>query len=305
MRAALLWASENPVIASRLPRYRFVQKAVSRFMPGEALDDALAEAARLRDRRLGSLVTLLGENVTQPGEAALVVQEYQSALDRIAEEGLETEISVKLTQLGLDLDAELCRSNLEAIVMSGAAHGRMVWVDIESSDYVDATLGLYRSVREKHANVGLCLQAYLYRTEEDLERLIPLEPAIRLVKGAYMESAEVAFPKKRDVDDRFLRLARRLLDAQLTSGTRGIFATHDERLVRQIKRAAADRQMTRGDIEFHMLYGINVELQESLAAEGHRVSALISYGSAWFPWYMRRLAERPANLWFVVRKMFS
>jgi proline dehydrogenase len=305
IRAVLLWVSDNHFIATRLPKYRFVRRAVSRFMPGEELEDALAEAARLRERRLRAIVTLLGENISQPGEAALVVREYQTALERIAEEGLDTDISVKLTQLGLDLDRELCRSNLEAIILSAAAQGRMVWVDIESSGYVDTTLELYRAMREKHGNVGLCLQSYLFRTEEDLEALLPLEPAIRLVKGAYMEPAEIAYPKKRDVDDRYLRLAKRLLDAQLTSGTRAVFATHDERLVQQIKRAAADREMTRGEVEFHMLYGINTELQESLAAEGHSVGALISYGSAWFPWYMRRLAERPANLWFVVRKMFS
>jgi proline dehydrogenase len=274
-------------------------------MPGEELQDALTAALELEDRRLKTIITLLGENASQPGEAALVVGAYQEMLERIAEAGLETEISVKLTQLGLDLDEDLCRSNLEAVVMSGREHGRTVWVDIESSGYADVTIALYRTMREKHANVGLCLQAYLYRTEEDLEELLPLDPSIRLVKGAYMESADVAFPKKKDVDDRFLRLSERLLDAQLSSNTRAVFATHDERLVRQIKQAAAARQMTRGDVEFHMLYGINSNLQESLAAEGHTVGTLICYGAEWFPWYVRRLAERPANLWFVVRKMFS
>jgi proline dehydrogenase len=304
MRAVLLWASRNPLLAQRLPRLRFVQRAVRRFMPGEAPEDALREAARLAEERLGTVFTLLGENVTQPGEAALVVEHYQSLLTAIVERRLQTEISVKLTQLGSDLDESLCRTNLEAVVSAGLALERMVWVDIESSPYVDATLRLYRHVREQYPNVGLCLQAYLYRTAEDLEALLPLQPAIRLVKGAYAEPREVAFPKKRDVDENFHALSCRLLDAA-PYGVRAAFATHDERLVKRVKDAGAERGMSRGDLEFQMLYGINTALQRSLAAEGHTVRTLISYGREWFPWYMRRLAERPANLWFVMKNVVS
>ena len=205
----------------------------------------------------------------------------------------------------MDLDKDMCRTNLEAIVAAGKVADRTVWVDIESSRYVDVTLELYRHALSLHSDVGLCLQAYLYRTADDLAELLPLNPSIRLVKGAYAEPPDIAFPKKKDVDENYLELSKVLLDAVRKGGTRAVFATHDDRLVRRIKRAAADRELARGDIEFHMLYGINSGVQESLAAEGHTVGALISYGSAWFPWYMRRLAERPANLWFVLRKAVS
>jgi len=305
IRSVLLWASENPFLAERLRRLGFVRRAVRRFMPGEELEAALTEAVRLREERLGTVLTLLGENVTQPGEAALVVQEYQDAMDRIEELGLGTEISVKLTQLGLDLDPQLCLGNVEALVLAARPRGRTVWVDIESSTYLTPTIELYRTLREEYPNVGLCLQAYLHRTPEILESLLPLEPSIRLVKGAYREPPEIAIPKKRDVDEQFYSLSCRLLDASMGSETRAVFATHDERLVRRIREASAERAMARGDVEFHMLYGINTELQASLASEGHTVAALVSYGNAWFAWYMRRLAERPANLWFVMRKMFS
>ncbi len=304
MRSVLLWASENAFLARRLPRFGFVRRAVRRFMPGEASEDALREATRLGTERLASVFTLLGENVTQPDEAGVVVEHYRGLLNQIVERSLDSEVSVKLSQLGLDLDEALCASNLEAIVAAGRTADRTIWVDIESSPYVDATLRIYRHAREQHPNVGLCLQSYLYRTSDDLESLLPLKPAIRVVKGAYAEPSNVAFPKKRDVDESFFVIACRLLDA-VPTGVRAAFATHDPALIERIKTAAAERGLTRGDVEFQMLYGINTSIQRALVAEGYSVRTLISYGEAWFPWYMRRLAERPANLWFVLKNVFT
>jgi proline dehydrogenase len=226
-------------------------------------------------------------------------------LEEIADRELEAEISVKLTQLGIDIGPDVAAANLESILATAEEGGQFVWVDVESSGYVDRTLDLYRDARSRHMNTGICLQAYLYRTAADLAALLPIDPSIRLVKGAYAEPAEVAFPRKKDVDRNYVELAKTLLDEVRRGGVRAAFATHDERLIRGIEEEAAERGIARGDLEFQMLYGIGTAQQKELAAEGYKVEVLISYGTAWFPWYMRRLAERPANLWFVMRKMVS
>ncbi len=303
LRGLLLWASENPVLAERLPRFGFVQRAVRRFMPGEDPEAAMTEALRIQKSRMSTIFTLLGENINEPSEAVAVVEHYQGVLKELDRRDLDVEISVKLTQLGVDLGRDLAAANLDAILGLAQELDRFVWVDIEASSYVDVTLDIYKAARARYENTGLCLQAYLYRTAEDLEGLLPLQPAIRLVKGAYAEPAEVAFPKKKDVDKNFLELALRLLDVVAEGGVRAAFGTHDGTLVERIKGEAAARGIARGEVEFQMLFGINTPEQELLASEGYRVEALISYGAAWFPWYMRRLAERPANLWFVIRKM--
>ncbi|GMR11925.1 MAG: proline dehydrogenase [Gemmatimonadota bacterium] len=303
LRRVLLWGSENEFLAKRLPRFRFVKRAVQRFMPGEELADALRESSALAEANKGTLLTLLGENVNEEAESTEVVRSYLEALIAAADRSLDIEISVKLTQLGLDIDENLAERNLRALVESSGKLGHMVWVDMESSAYVDRTLDLYRTVRADHANLGICLQSYLRRTPEDLEELLRLGAAVRLVKGAYAEPPDVAFPKKHDVDEAFFALACRLIDAQ--PPVRGAFGTHDGALVRRIQAAGEERGVDWGRLEFQMLYGIGVRDQDRLAADGYRVRVLISYGSAWFPWYMRRLAERPANLAFVLRKMFS
>lgn len=303
LRRILLWASENPTLARRLPRLRFVQRAVRRFMPGETPEAAMTEALRLQKSGMSTVFTLLGENITEPREAVEVVEHYQQVLKQLDRRDLDVEISVKLTQLGVDLGQDLALANLEAILALAAELNRFVWIDIEASGYVDVTLEIYKVARARYENTGLCLQAYLYRTAEDLEDLLPLRPAIRLVKGAYAEPDDVAFPKKSDVDRNYLELSVRLLEVLSDGGVRPAFATHDGVLIEKIQGEAAARGIPRGEVEFQMLYGINVPEQERLSREGFKVQALISYGSAWFPWYMRRLAERPANLWFVVRKM--
>ena len=310
LRKLLLWGSENPFLTQRLARLGFVRRAVRRFMPGETSEAAIEEAVKLSASRITSVLTLLGENVTEAAEAAEVARHYRAVLEEIASRDLETEISVKLTQLGIDIGHDVAAANLESILATAEERGQFVWIDVESSGYVDRTLELYRAARARHVKTGICLQAYLYRTADDLAALLPLNPSIRLVKGAYAEAGEVAFPRMRDVDRNYFELAKTLLGevrpgGVQAGGVRAAFATHDERLIRDIEKEAAERGIARVDLEFQMLYGIGAAQQKALAAKGYRVEVLISYGTAWFPWYMRRLAERPANLWFVMRKMVS
>ncbi|MEK7330015.1 MAG: proline dehydrogenase family protein [Candidatus Eisenbacteria bacterium] len=306
MRQLLLWASENAWLRERMPRYGFVRRAVSRFMPGEDVGAAFAATVELQKSRIGTVLTLLGENVKDEADTAAVVRHYMEVMQAIKERGLDAEVSVKLTHLGLDLDPALAERNLVAIATRAATLGQEVAVDMEGSAYTERTLALYRRVRAAHANVGLCLQAYLRRTAADLESLLPLQPMIRLVKGAYAEPATIAFPDKAEVDAEFLKLAQRLLAAAGTNGgPRVVYGTHDRRLIADLIAWSAARGIPPTAYEFHLLYGIGREEQKRLAAVGHRVRVLISYGSAWFPWYMRRLAERPANVWFVVRNLFG
>jgi proline dehydrogenase len=304
MRTLLLKASESSWLADRASRRGFTQRAVRRFMPGEDVDAALAAAEQLGERNIPTLITQLGEAITNRAEADAVAQHYVDALQRIERRGLETQLSVKLTQLGLDISRDLCTEQLIAVLKQAAAHGNFVCIDMESSSYVDATLEIFRSVRAEHSNLGVCLQAYLYRTAEDLESLVPLSATIRLVKGAYNEPPRIAFPKKADVDANYFKLAKRLLaeDAR-PEGVYPAFGTHDLGLVTRIRDFAEGAGIAKSAYEIQMLYGIRREEQLRLAADGNVMRTLISYGDAWFPWYMRRLAERPANLWFVARSV--
>jgi proline dehydrogenase len=308
MRNVLLKASESSWLRERAPRYKFIRRSVERFLPGESLDDALAAAGRLAERRITTLLTHLGENVVDRSEAEEVTQRYLQALDRIRAAELPSEISVKLTQLGLDLDNEFCYANFETLMRHSqeSTPGRAVWIDMEHSPYVDVTLGLYRRARKAYANAGVCLQAYLYRTEKDLDSLISLGAAVRLVKGAYSEPSEIAYPKKSDVDENYFHLAQRLLSPEArAAGVRAAIATHDLKLIARISEWAASQGIPKNRMEFAMLYGIQRAEQERLAGEGYRVSVLVSYGSFWFPWFMRRLAERPANILFLAKNIFS
>jgi len=301
-RAVILAAAQNKWLKERASRYSFVRRSVSRFMPGETLDDAIAAAHQLRSRALGTAFTHLGENIAEASEAEGVVAHYLQVLERIRAETLATEISVKPTQLGLDLSENLCEQNLHRLAAEDP--GRTLWIDMESSPYVESTLRLYRRVRADHPNCGVCLQAYLHRTPRDIEALLPLKPSIRLVKGAYRELPEIAAQQKSEIDSRYLELARALLTSQ-TSGNvqRAILATHDPRLIERITTFTAQQGMGRQQVEVQMLYGIQRALQEKLAGEGWKSSVLVAYGTHWYAWFMRRLAERPANLWLVFRNI--
>lgn len=302
LRNALLWASTNPFLAERLPRYGFVKRATRRFMPGEGLEDALGAARSLASEGIASTLTLLGENLSTAASADGVVEHYHTVLDAADANDLDVEISVKPTQVGLDLGAEATHDRIAKLVRATKS---IVWIDMEHSNHVDATLDIFRSLRKERDNVGLCLQSYLMRTEEDLESLLPLDPSIRLVKGAYHESPEVAFPRKGDVDRSFVKLASRLLRARAQGGEgRPVIATHDDRMIGEAKRLAYELGLDKSAYEYGLLYGISTGEQMRLARGDQRVRVLISYGSAWFPWYMRRLAERPANLGFVAKQLF-
>ena len=303
LRHALLWASTNPTLAEKLPRYRFVQKATRRFMPGEQLEDALREAEKLATKGITTTATLLGEHLTSLEEADEVVEHYQHALRQIESRGLDMEISIKPTQLGLEFGAAEAHDRLVALA---EATKSLVWVDMEESDTVDATLEIFKSVRKKKGNVGLCVQSYLRRSPDDLEGLMPIDPSIRLVKGAYNEPPEVAFPNKADVDRTFVKMSQTLLRARLNGGEgRPIIATHDPKMVAEAGRIAYELGLEKDRYELSMLFGIQRAEQERLAREGYKMRVQISYGSAWFPWYMRRLAERPANLWFVAKQIIG
>jgi proline dehydrogenase len=305
MRSAMLAASQNVWLRDRATRYGFVRRAVSRFLPGETVEDALAAAETLRQQNLGAVFTQLGENITDAAEAAKVAEHYIGVLEKIRARALNAELSVKLTQLGLDLGAGLCYANLQRIIEREDPR-RVVWIDMEASDYVDPTLEIYRRARAAFPNVGVCLQAYLFRTARDLESLLPLGPAIRLVKGAYMEPPDRAFPKKRDVDENYFALARELVSEKARAArVRAAFATHDLPLQRRIIEFGAAQGLGKDAFEFQMLYGIQRDAQIRLAKEGWRSIVLVSYGSYWFAWYMRRLAERPANALFLLRNLFS
>jgi proline dehydrogenase len=305
MRHALLAASQSQWLREQAPRYAFFRRTTKRFMPGENVENALAAASELSKSGIATVLTHLGENIVDRAEAESVARHYLEVLNRIRTAKLPTEISVKLTQLGLDLDREFCFANLEKLIQHSPAE-KTVWVDMEQSQYVDATLEIYRRARQKYANTGVCVQAYLYRTEKDVEGLIAMGAAVRLVKGAYNEPASIAYSKKQDVDENFVRLAKRLLSEEARrAGVRAAMATHDEKLIRGICGWAKQEGIANPGLEFQMLYGIRREEQLRLAREGYRTGVLISYGAFWFPWFMRRLAERPANVLFLARNLFS
>lgn len=303
MRSLLLKASESPWLAAHLPKYPFARKAVRRFMPGESAADALRECAALQALGIGTVITRLGENITQLDEAASVTAHYIDVLADIRRRALRTHISVKLTQLGLDIDPSHARESVQALMKAAAPDP--VWIDMEGSRYTDITLNLFRDVRATAPNVGLCVQAYLRSTRTDLARLLPETTAIRLVKGAYKEPAEIAFAKKSEVDANYLACARVLLERARNEviGHIPAFATHDVAMIRQIADIAEAEGIARDRFEFQLLYGINTNEQLRLARAGFRVRVLISYGSAWFAWYMRRLAERPANVLFLLKNL--
>jgi proline dehydrogenase len=303
-RKVLLAASTNAWLRERATKAPFVRRSVSKFMPGERVEDAMAASAQQQKFGIGTIFTRLGENLTRVEDAEEVTRHYLDVLDKVKAAGLDAQISVKPTQLGLDLDKELCFRNLQRLVDRAAERDNFVWIDMESSPYVDPTLELFRRTRARSPLIGLALQAYLYRTAQDVEALLPLGSAIRLVKGAYLEPAEIAYPKKADVDENYYTLACRLLsDESQRIGTLLHIATHDPVLIERLNTFIADRRVPTTAYEYAMLYGIQRPLQLRLAKDGRRIRVLIAYGEYWFAWYMRRLAERPANVWFVVKNM--
>lgn len=305
LRSALLRASQSVWLRDRIPRYGFARRTVERFMPGENTENALAAAQQLERSGLHTILSHLGENVADRAEATAVTQHYLDVLEEVREQALGSELSIKLTQIGFDLDRESCLDNFLRIAMQ-VPRDKTVWIDMEQSPYVDPILDFARRARKAAPNVGVCLQAYLFRTERDVEALIAEGAAVRLVKGAYNEPPEIAFANKRDVDENYFRLTQTLLGVDARrAGVRTAIGTHDRKLIARICEWAESQGMAKSEIEFQMLYGIQTAEGLRLARGGYRSGTFICYGSYWFPWFMRRLAERPANLIFLARNLMS
>jgi proline dehydrogenase len=299
LRSLILAAADSPRLQRFVQRYGF-RLGAARFVSGESLDAAVPVLRRLNEQGLLTNTTLLGEGVRDEAETRAVVAAYRDVLDRIHAEGLRTNVALKLTHLGLSIDEELAQRNLAALVEHAARRGNFVRIDMEESGHVDATLRIYRSLRESgRANVGAVLQAYLFRSEADLEALLPLAPNLRLVKGAYLEPAEIAYPRKRDVDAAYVRL----LETSLAGGGFTAVATHDETLIEHTISFARERGIPQERFQFQMLYGIATRLQLDLVRRGFDVLVATPYGPEWYRYLMRRLAERPANLLFLLRNL--
>jgi proline dehydrogenase len=306
MRSLLLWMARNRWLREHLPRLWFARRAVRRFMPGENVDSALVAAVAFQIEGIATLFTRLGENLEAIGEADAVAEHYAGVIEQIRERKLDGEVSVKLTQLGYDLDIERTLEHVGDLATRAAADGKTLWIDMEGSAYAEGTIAYYERLKRTHPNTGICLQAYLRRTAADIRRLLPIDPAIRLVKGAYAEPASVAWQGRHDVDTNYLALAVIMLEA-MRSGTnvRLALGTHDVRLIEQVAQHASALGLPKTAFEVQMLYGIRMDQQRRLAREGFLVRDLIAYGEAWYPWYMRRLAERPANVLFALRQVIG
>jgi proline dehydrogenase len=305
MRKALLWASTNAWMRERAMRTKFVRRSVVKFMPGERIEDAIDAAKALKPQGINTILTRLGENLKNIQEAVEVNEHYEKVIDLVKAAGLDAQISVKPTQLGYDQNPEVCFTYCLSLLKRAEAAGNFFWLDMESSPYVDGTIALFKRLRQHSPKIGIAIQAYLFRSEKDIEELVTLGSAIRLVKGAYLEPASVAFPKKADVDANFFKIASRLLqDDNTRPGAILHIATHDVPLQQRLQQVITERRVDKSRYEFAMLFGIQTSRQQELGRAGERVRCLISYGEYWFPWYMRRLGERPANVWFVLKNMF-
>jgi proline dehydrogenase len=303
VRDAILLAARNRWLGEHLPRFRFVRATVERFMPGETMEDALAAAEQLAAEGIPATFTYLGENVENAADAEGVVEHYLRLLDLIEGRGLDIEVSVKPTHLGLDLDPEETFQRLRRLTERSAGLGKHLFLDMESVPYVDPTLAIYRRLREEFKNTGVCIQAYLHRTPQDVADLLAVDASIRLVKGAYREPGDVVIRNRRTIRATFEKLALEFL--RLSGGGRLALATHDVPMLAEIERRAAAAGFDKSAYEIQMLYGIRVADQRRLAAEGFRVRVLISYGTHWYPWFMRRLGEHPGNMWLAIRNLLA
>ncbi|HYQ10170.1 MAG TPA: proline dehydrogenase family protein [Gaiellaceae bacterium] len=299
LRSLILAAADSPRLQRFVTRYGF-RLGASRFVAGETLDDAVPVLRRLNENGLLTNTTLLGEGVRDEAETRALVTTYREILDRIHTESLRTNLAVKLTQLGLLIDEELAHRNVSELVAHAAQRGNFVRIDMEESRHVDATLHIYRRLRESgHENVGAVLQSYLFRSEDDLAALLPLAPNLRIVKGAYLEPAEIAYPKKSDVDAAYVSL----MEASLGGEGFTAIATHDETLIEHAMALAREGALPNERFQFQMLYGVRPRLQLDLVARGYDVLVATPYGPEWYRYLMRRLAERPANLLFFLRNL--
>lgn len=301
LRAAILAASENAFVRRTVTRYG-MRLGARRFVAGQSVEEFLPVVREVNARGFAVAATLLGESVADRAEAVAVTDQYCSLLRQFAQDGLDANVAFKLTHVGLDIDPELAYENASRIALAAQEQGNTVRMDMEQSRYVDPTLSIYRRLRARTAAVGFVLQSYLYRSAGDLEALLPLSPSVRIVKGAYLEPPEIAYPDKSDVDEGYLRLVR----SSFSHDGFTAIATHDPKIVATVEELARAHGLpTRGRYEFQMLYGICEPLARSLVQRGYRVRLAVPYGAYWFPYLMRRLAERPANVAFFLKGAFA
>jgi proline dehydrogenase len=316
LRSLLIYLSKAAWARSLVMNWQFAWRAASRFIAGEKLDDAIRSIQALNARGINATLDHLGEHTNTPEDSRRAVQDILTAIDAIQESGVRANVSIKLTQIGLRLGEELCAENLRVILEYAKSKGNFVRVDMEDSPWVDLTLDLYQQMRDCCLdNSGLVIQSYLYRSEQDVRSLVSQGTRIRLCKGAYKEPADVAFPKKADVDLNYDHLAEVMMDACLAQGAPRrspdgrippppAFATHDPKRIVFAKTYAQKIGLPKDAIEFQMLFGIRRDLQEQTAQEGYPVRVYVPYGTEWYPYYVRRLAERPANVWFFISNFF-
>lgn len=306
LRSILLWLSRNKTVRNTVMRWGIVRRAALRFVAGETIEEAIAVIRDLNAQGIVATLDHLGENVETLDDARRAADDYLKVLDAIGTSGVKSHVSVKLTALGLDLGDDVCRENVARIIAKAKEVGTRVRIDMESTEYTDRTLAIYRSLANEYDNVGIVIQSYLYRSEADIAALCQTGAHVRLCKGAYKEPATLAFPKKADVDASYVRLMKMLLSAPARArGTRGALATHDPKMIDATRQFAADEMVPRDEFEFQMLNGIRRDLQQQLAADGYTVRIYVPYGNEWYPYFMRRLAERPANVWFIVSNFFK
>jgi proline dehydrogenase len=299
LKSTLLYLSKSEGFKDFLTRFESFNKITRRFVAGVELPDAVHAIRELNRRNIRASFDHLGESISSENETRREVAEYLKILDQINETGIQSNVSVKLTQLGLDVSRELCYENAREIVRVASGYRNFVRIDMEDSTRTDATLEVFTRLRNEFENVGIVIQAYLYRSEKDIEALLRLRARIRLCKGAYSEPPSAAFPNKEDVDANFVRLMKTLVSSDLYHG----IATHDENMISATKSFTSENKIGLDRFEFQMLYGVRRDLQDRLVSEGFRMRVYVPYGHYWYPYFMRRLAERPANLWFVLKNM--
>jgi proline dehydrogenase len=304
VRSALLWASQSPRMERLVRSSRAMRPVVMKFMPGETLEETMVAVRKLKAEGTPTIMTYLGENVNSDAAADATVAEYEKLFAALKADGADAHVSIKLTQFGWDVDQGRALERVRRMIKLAAENKTVLAIDMEASSYVDSTVAAYEKLAQESDNAALCVQAYLHRTQADLQRLLPLKPFIRLVKGAYREGADVALSSKTDIDARYRLLARELLGAAAQK-VRVVFGTHDLTIVAHIRQDAKVLGVPDTAFEIQMLYGIQDAGRRKLAADGLRTRVLISYGRAWYPWFMRRLAEKPANLWMVARNLFA
>jgi len=305
LRSALLWASRNQRIERIVRHSRATRPLVSRFMPGESIDDAVGAVRKLQKEGTPTIVTYLGENVSTETDADETVGEYDRLFAALKASGADAHVSIKLTQFGWDVERKRALERVRRLAGMARTNGTMLAVDMEGSEYVESTVEAYAQLAREFNNVALCLQAYLHRTPADVQSLLAVRPYIRLVKGAYREAGSVALQSRAEIDASYRSIAKELLSAAKAGGARAVFGTHDLALVSQIRADARAIGVPESAFEVQMLFGIQDAGRRQLARDGIRTRVLISYGRAWYPWFMRRLAEKPANLLMIGRNLLS